>query len=538
MPHLFVPLTRNPPSSEKLKISYTLRGHGPILVLLVPGMCVSSVMFDAMGSFLAATSQFTAIAIDNRGIGQSHVPYASLFRAPGYTASELAQDAWDVIDHLTSPKFQPQVALIGHSMGGMVVQNMLSLRPNRVKYVALLATHAGGLWNMLPTLRLLTSALRVVWSGFDRHVHAAVNLSLHFTQRFLDDFVGLDDFPTASIHSLPNDTAHSSHLHPHSHPFTLTSIKSPVPNTLRRRRSSNRPSRSRSLDDDPQTSSQLYSETPSTDRPSSFYRGVNFVESKVIEFARDAHIYFGISVSSLPRKYQHPQQFLLDAVVRRAKRYRARRRRRWDIYLARYTGQDSDPDEQQSSSSSPHVDSSDVDDELQQHIFNSAELLSPFSSSSENETAQSSSIQTVEKEEHSESPKNNASSTKQNTIASKSQNSSSPSIYSYFGHIAVVRSHYLSCRFTQALRKCTALVKLVVIGRHDSVVAPSSSRALANAIDANTVVELDAAHFVTDEAAAEVTTHIVYGLRKAFFAPVATPCTCSLCSDPIDQTLA
>lgn len=492
MPHITVPLSRTSPNSDSIKISYTLRGHGPILVVLVPGLCVPSSMYDAIAAFLVATTEVTTIAIDNRGIGSSDIPHSSLFGGPGYTVSELAHDAWDVVDHViysrdsTLAPFRSHIALIGHSMGGMIVQTMLTLRPQQIRYVALLATHAGGLWNLLPTLRLLRSAFCVALSGFDRDVHAAVNLSLHFTQRFLDDCIGADDY-IFTTHTGSN--AHPKLLVSSSHETPSKSFVN-TPGTLRHRRQSA----------DSTSSSETLMTQPDSRSPTTLYQGINFVESKVIEFARDAQIYFGLPVSSLPEMARHPQQSLLDAIARRAER-RTARRRRWDIYHAQYTGLDAENESHSYDSESAKLMKTSTSD-------NSAQRTPCSSSNSSDSSSKLSALQPSQP---------------------------SPTLSTYYGHVAVVRSHFLPYRFALALRRCTAIVKLVVIGRHDSVVAPSSSRALANTIDANTVVELDAAHFVTDEAAAEVTTQILYGLRKAFFAPSARVCTCEWC-DPQDVT--
>lgn len=121
------------------------------------------------------------------------------------------------------------------------------------------------------------------------------------------------------------------------------------------------------------------------------------------------------------------------------------------------------------------------------------------------------------------------------TDASDGGGSPSPTSSTFLGHFAAVLSHSLPSHFARALRRCRSITTLVVIGKHDSVVTPSSSRALASAIDANTVIEIDAAHFVTDEAVSEITTQLVYGLRKAFLAPVSTPCTCPWCDDEDDD---
>lgn len=496
MPSLSVPLTRHPPSHTRINIHYTVRGTGPVLVLLIPGLCVPASMYDDMSAVLSATTQFTTVAVDNRGIGLSDVPPASVFTTPGYNVTEFAHDIWDIADQVMAdrahsnssskhsssipsfplPPLRSHVALVGHSMGGMIAQAMLALRPNRVRFVALISTHAGGMWNLLPTLSIIRSALRVAWSGFDRDVHASVNLNLHFTQRFLDDWIGTDVYPTPlnpplltdHVPSTPTSIS-SSPPQSHLNISNRTSSDSTDATTLHRRHTLQSSSSPSQLSSSPSASMPNLPHQPT----------LNFFESKVLEFARDAHIFFGLSPASLPEALRHPKHALLDAVASH-RRPRLRRSRRFDIYHARYTGQD-DP-----SASAPRLD-----------ITQSIPSPPP-----------------------------------QSPAASRTSSNPPPDPAStdvLYGHIAVVRSHSLSRQFARRLRQCSSLFKLVVTGRHDSVITPSATRALASAVAANTLVELEAAHFVTDEVAAEVNTHVVYGLRKAFFVPRSRPCECSWC---------
>lgn len=100
-------------------------------------------MYDSISSFLASTHQFTTIALDNRGLGLSSTPTFTLSppshiltSSSGYTADELAADAWAVVDHVrrtSVKKYHTHVGLVGHSMGGMIVQNMLMQRPAAVR---------------------------------------------------------------------------------------------------------------------------------------------------------------------------------------------------------------------------------------------------------------------------------------------------------------------------------------------------------------------------------------------------------------------
>lgn len=60
----------------------------------------------------------SCLIIDNRGVGESDRPLR------WYSTSEMARDAWEVIDHVgwTAEK---SVHVVGVSMGGMIAQEMV-----------------------------------------------------------------------------------------------------------------------------------------------------------------------------------------------------------------------------------------------------------------------------------------------------------------------------------------------------------------------------------------------------------------------------
>ncbi|PXF47254.1 hypothetical protein BWQ96_03029 [Gracilariopsis chorda] len=491
MPRIQVPLTRAAPNAHtpKLSISFRVHGSGPVLVLMIPGLCVPASMYDAMSAVLSSTRQFTTVIIDNRGIGRSDAPPASLLGATGYSATELAHDAWDVVDavramraraHLHSHNEQqllhPEIALVGHSMGGMIAQRMLALRPTQVRFAALLSTHAGGMWNLLPTGRTMWGAFQVAWSGFDRDVHAAVNLSLHFTQSFLDDWVGdwhhhHPQQPVTSPLKPPHhQTEHAQTAAHHQSPqlsnnssYDSDSERSSTPSgTAAQSSDSNSDS---TPPNSPASPNSPHPPAPHHARASlSTTAGISYVESKLLELAHDAHIHFGITRDALKRALWKPRRSLFAAIAKQ----HCRARRRFDIYHAMYAGREIAPEDHNLKNASSHA------------------LSSP-----------------------NDSP------------------------YAMYGHTAVVRSHYLHSTFATKLRQCSRIVKLVILGRHDSVITPAASRRLAACIGANTVLEVDAAHFITDEVGAEVTMHIQYGLRKAFFAQKRNTCACTWCAKPV-----
>jgi len=75
------------------------------------------------------------VAPDHRGHGSSgHPPLES-----DYSLELMAQDMWAVVDELGWDRFD----LLGHSMGGMIVQIMATTRPERIDRLILMDTHHG-----------------------------------------------------------------------------------------------------------------------------------------------------------------------------------------------------------------------------------------------------------------------------------------------------------------------------------------------------------------------------------------------------------
>lgn len=77
--------------------------------------------------------RYHTCVIDNRGIGQSHSP------GP-ITIEMMAHDALAVMDKLG----WASAHLVGHSMGGVIAQQIALLQPHRVRSLALLCTFSRG----------------------------------------------------------------------------------------------------------------------------------------------------------------------------------------------------------------------------------------------------------------------------------------------------------------------------------------------------------------------------------------------------------
>lgn len=109
---------------------FTTLGGGPTTVLMLHGIGGGHVAFAPQVETLAGAG-YRAVAWDMPGYGHS---------APiePYTFKGLAQSCIDLIDALQCE----HVVLVGHSMGGMVAQEVVARRPERVSRLVLSATSA------------------------------------------------------------------------------------------------------------------------------------------------------------------------------------------------------------------------------------------------------------------------------------------------------------------------------------------------------------------------------------------------------------
>ncbi|MDB5409387.1 MAG: alpha/beta hydrolase [Rhodospirillales bacterium] len=101
---------------------YEIIGNGPSKVLVLHGWLGDERIFEPLRPSLS-TDEFTYCCPAYRGFGKSRGI------AGRYTMDEIADDAIAVADALGWRRF----AVVGHSMGGMAVQNILRKAPDRVR---------------------------------------------------------------------------------------------------------------------------------------------------------------------------------------------------------------------------------------------------------------------------------------------------------------------------------------------------------------------------------------------------------------------
>lgn len=114
-------------ASDGVELHYEIKGSGKPL-MLVAGLASDSAFW--LPSVDALSARFSLILPDNRGAGRT----APLDAATSIRA--MADDCMALAAHLGLPK----VALAGHSMGGMIVQDCAARHPDAVGRVVLAAT--------------------------------------------------------------------------------------------------------------------------------------------------------------------------------------------------------------------------------------------------------------------------------------------------------------------------------------------------------------------------------------------------------------
>ena len=140
MPHL---------DTAGARISYLRAGSGPI-VLFIQGAGVIGEGWRPQMEVLAR--DYTVVAFDNRGLGQSTVATGGRV-----TVEDMAADALALMDAERAEHFH----VVGHSMGGLIAQAMALRAPQRVRSLALLCTFVRGAEAARVSAALMLTALRM-----------------------------------------------------------------------------------------------------------------------------------------------------------------------------------------------------------------------------------------------------------------------------------------------------------------------------------------------------------------------------------------
>src|SRR5262249_7880113 len=128
--------------TNNVSISYTDEGKGPA-ALFVQGVGMTGRGWSPQTRALAR--DFRCISFDNCGIGDSRGDTRAL------SVDMLARDALALLDALQIERAH----LVGHSLGGVIVQRMAALAPARAASLSFMCTFAGGRDLQRPSGRLI-----------------------------------------------------------------------------------------------------------------------------------------------------------------------------------------------------------------------------------------------------------------------------------------------------------------------------------------------------------------------------------------------
>ena len=118
-----------------VSLAYAVAGAGPA-VLLIQGVGIAGAGWRPQIDGLL--DSFRLVAVDNRGIDGCVLPPGPL------TIEDMAADTLAVMDHLREREGIERFHVVGHSMGGVIAQELALSAPERVESLAFLCTFATG----------------------------------------------------------------------------------------------------------------------------------------------------------------------------------------------------------------------------------------------------------------------------------------------------------------------------------------------------------------------------------------------------------
>jgi aminoacrylate hydrolase len=134
-------------ATKNARIQYWKTGDGPAVILIQGAGVIGEGWRPQID---ALKNGYTTLWIDNRGIGQSALTARDL------SVGDMADDVLAVADAERLDRFH----LVGHSMGGLIAQQVAVSAPHRVLSLSLLCTFLRGRQATAMSLRMLMIAIR------------------------------------------------------------------------------------------------------------------------------------------------------------------------------------------------------------------------------------------------------------------------------------------------------------------------------------------------------------------------------------------
>ncbi|HET8937943.1 MAG TPA: alpha/beta hydrolase [Polyangiales bacterium] len=152
---------------QDAEIAYTDSGQGPA-VLFVQGVGLAGRAWSPQTDDLSRDHR--CIHFDNRGVGGSRGDTSAL------SIDQMARDALALLDTLQITRAH----WVGHSLGGVIVQRMALIAPERAASLAFMCTFAGG-------RDLLRPSARLIWLGMCSRIGSASMRRRAFARLIMPD---------------------------------------------------------------------------------------------------------------------------------------------------------------------------------------------------------------------------------------------------------------------------------------------------------------------------------------------------------------
>jgi pimeloyl-ACP methyl ester carboxylesterase len=161
-----------------VKLHYEIEGSGPPL-LMVAGTGLPGATWRIGPSAQYAAEGFTVITFDHRGTGSSDKPDVD------YSTRMFAEDAVGLLQGLGIP----QAHVLGHSMGGRVVQWLALDHPEQVRSLVIAAGSPGEIDPHNPVMRgiPLNDAVELAEKGYEGFIGSIFASTFFFTPEFCRD---------------------------------------------------------------------------------------------------------------------------------------------------------------------------------------------------------------------------------------------------------------------------------------------------------------------------------------------------------------